>query len=103
VESAGKGIVAAGIQNEDIEAVFGRFHLGRHFADLQSLELDVLFLLHLSAYRSQIIDSIDLQAVAGEIEQADAAGFDLLSEGAHGGKSLSAYEADTDSGYDARI
>src|SRR6185503_8121040 len=71
-EAAGQRIVAAGIEEHQVDRVAGELHLAENAGGADRLQLDVAFSLDLGADRQQKILTVDLHAVAGVVEQADA-------------------------------
>ncbi len=80
-KAAGKGIVAAGIEDHDIEAVAGVVHLRQHHADVNGFIFDLFFVFDLSPDGDEVVPSIDLHPVAGVVEEADAALEEPLAKG----------------------
>ena len=79
-------IVAAGIEDDDVEIAAAGGHGINHRERRHRAALDVLQAAKLGADRQEVILAVDLRAVAGEIEQADAA--PLLQLGAEGADGL---------------
>ena len=65
-------VVAAGIEDDDVQVVLGRLHLRHHKPDINRFVLDLLFAVDRSAHRNQVVSIAHLHAVTGVVEQADS-------------------------------
>ena len=72
-EATGKGVVAAGIENHDIETVAGGLHRPQHGVGVHALVRNFEFLANIHADGNQVILALELDPVARVIEQPDAA------------------------------
>lgn len=80
-EVVAEGVVAAGVEDDQIERVAGAGQAVEQQADIDALRLDVGFFLDLGIDRYEEVAPVQLQAVAGVVENADAAaGLQLLRE-----------------------
>src|ERR1051325_9237185 len=70
----GKRIVAAGVENHELEA-FGRLHRGQDLIERHGLELDVAVAGEASVGRNEIVDPTDLDAVARIVDERPIGGF----------------------------
>ena len=77
---ARKGVVSAGIQDDDVDAVLGRLHLVEHLLHVDRLVRHFVLALDVGAHRHQEVAALDLHAVAGKVEQARAAGLEAITE-----------------------
>jgi hypothetical protein len=71
--SARKRIVAARVENDDVEGIARRGHRLEHVGGVDGMRLDVVLAGEADADWDDVIVAADLDTVAGEIEQADAA------------------------------
>ena len=67
-EAASKRVVAAGVQDHDIEAVAGRFHRPQHRLGVDALVGNLELLANIDAHRNQVILALELDAMPGVIK-----------------------------------
>jgi hypothetical protein len=79
-ETAGKGIIAAGIQDDDIDAIRRLLHRAEDPAYMHCFELDVLFASDPCPDRHEVILPFDLQSMPREIEESDYAWTQLRAQ-----------------------
>jgi hypothetical protein len=77
-------VVAAGIEDDDVELGAGALHLAQHQIGGEHLEVDVGLLGRVGVDRNEIVLATDLHAVARIIEQPDIGARQLRPEGLHG-------------------
>jgi hypothetical protein len=75
-----KWIVAAGIKDDNIQAVFRIAHGLQHHFGFDPFRRNLVLLLDVVVHWDQEIFPIDLDAVAGEIEQAHTSKLDGIAE-----------------------
>lgn len=85
-EAAGEGIVAAGVEQHQIDAGLRVFHVVEHRLQAEALLRDVLLAFDQRVDRRQVVLAADLQAVAGIEEQRDLVGADQVAEFAERGQ-----------------
>ena len=79
-ETLAERIVATSIQQHNVHAVVGIFHFGKNSSSIDRPEPDIGFLVYLRPYRDEVVDTVDLHAMASIIEKANAAPFQLVPE-----------------------
>jgi hypothetical protein len=72
-ETSFKGIVPAGIEDHDIQMVFRILHLTENTPGIHGLEFNIRFGFNGRINGDEIVSAIDLNPVAGKVEQADTA------------------------------
>ena len=77
-------IVAAGVEDDEIELGAGALHLAQHQIGVEHLEVDVGLLGRIGVDRHEIIRAAHLHAVAGIVEQPDIGALQLRAESLHG-------------------
>ena len=83
-ETAREGVVAASVEHHDIHPVLGRVHFLQHEIGAHRLILDLVLAFNIAPDRNKIIATLHLHAVAGVVEQSDAAPFEFVAEDADG-------------------
>ena len=73
-------LLAAGVEDHDVESCARTFHLPQHQIAVEHLKIHVRFLGRICADRNQIIRSSDLHAVASVIEQRNIGALRLRPE-----------------------
>ena len=68
-----EGVVAAGVQNYDVDVVPGVFHGRQNVVRPDALIFDVYLFGNVRVHRQEIVDAVHLQTVAGIKKQAYAA------------------------------
>ena len=79
-EAAGEGVVAAGVQDDEVDPVLRRVHPGEHSAGIQGLGGHVLFGGDVRTHGDEEIHAPHLHAVTGVVEEAHASGREPLPE-----------------------
>ena len=79
-ETARERIVAARVEDHQVEPVAGRLHLVQHRIGVESIECDFVFALDLRIHRDQVVAPLDRHAVPGVIEQAETPFFQPVAE-----------------------
>jgi hypothetical protein len=77
---SGKGIVAACIEQDDVQLGAGALHLAQHHRGVDHLQIDVGFLGRIGINRHQEIASRDLDTMASVIEQGDVGAQHRIAE-----------------------
>ena len=72
-EAAGKGVVAAGVQNHEVDTVSGALHLGEQFVGIDTAIRDFVLALDIGVHRKKKVLALHLHAVAGVVEKPGAA------------------------------
>ena len=75
-----EGVVATGVQDDDVEAVAGTLHLFGDVLQCDRLELDVVLFIRAAVGGHQEVTTADLEAVPGEVEEPDTPCGDLRAE-----------------------
>jgi hypothetical protein len=75
-------IVAAGVEDHDVERVLRRVHHRQHQVDVDRAELDLVFARDVGVHRDEVVAAPGLDAVSGVVEQAHTPFRDLVAEGA---------------------
>src|SRR6185503_19727180 len=70
--AAREGVIAAGIQDDYVDAGLRTVHLRQYKSRIDGFILDVFLSLHLRINRNEIIDALNLYAVTGVIKQGHA-------------------------------
>ena len=73
-------IVAAGVEDDEVELRARALHLAQHQIDIHHLKIDIGLARRVGVDRHQIIRAAHLDAVTGVIEQRDIRSLDLLAE-----------------------
>ncbi len=68
----GKRVVPAGIHYNYIHAVSGPGHLREHFTHIHRLVYDLAFVLNGGVHGNEVVVSVQLHSVSGEIEKPHA-------------------------------
>ena len=71
-EAARKRVVAAGVQNHDVGAIAGSFHLVQHGLGVHGGIGHLVLAFDRRSHRDQVVAALDLHAVAGVVKQARA-------------------------------
>ena len=83
-EAARERVVAAGVEDHDIDPRSCALHHRQHAGGVHRLIFDFIFAAYIGTYRNQKIPIVDLHPVTGEIKQPDAApGMQFVAEFAH--------------------
>jgi hypothetical protein len=73
-----------GVEDHQVERVLRAVHLAQHEVGVDRLVLDLVLALDVGIDRDEVVAAAHLHAVAGVVEEADAAGGELVAEGADG-------------------
>ena len=83
-EAPRERVVAAGVEDHDVQSVLGAVHLAQHQVHLDPLGRDLVLTRDVRVHRDEKVLTAHLHPVPGEIEQADAAVLDGIAELAEG-------------------
>jgi hypothetical protein len=81
--SPAERIVAAGVEDDDVEPGAGAFHLAQHQVGVEHLEVDVRLLGRVGIDRNEVVLAAHLHPMARVVEQADIGPRQLRPEGLH--------------------
>ncbi len=73
-------VVAAGIEDDDVDRVLRDLHLLEHLGDVDRMMDHLVFALDARVDRQQVVAALHLHTVSGVIEQPDTAGLDAITE-----------------------
>ncbi len=82
--SPAERIVAARVEDDEIELGARAVHLAEHEIDVDHLEIDVGLAGRIGVHRHKIVAAANLHAVTGVIEQPDIGALQLLAEALDG-------------------
>jgi hypothetical protein len=82
--AAAERIVAAGVEDHQVEASAGPLHLPQHQVDVDHLEIDVGFARRIGVDGDEIVGAGHLHPMPGVIEQRDVGTLNLLAERLYG-------------------
>jgi hypothetical protein len=78
-----KRIIAASIEDQEVESRPSPLHLAQHEVDIEQLEIDLGFSGRIGAHRHQIVGPPHLEPVPGVIEEGNPRALDDLAELLH--------------------
>lgn len=74
-ETAGKGVVPAGVEENEIKLVGSSLHSTENLASIKAFEFHILFNGYLRIDWDQVVSALDLESVTCIIEQSNATAF----------------------------